>query len=78
MQKKIINLNNYNNNININKIENKFDNKIENRIDNKPILNELNLEYEGYKEGFFNLFGYNFVKSNKDKCYLLIDGKEIA
>ena len=86
VEKKIINIKNYNNiNININKIENKFDNKIdnrlankiENRIDNKPILNELNLEYEGYKEGFFNLFGYNFVKYNKDKCYLLIDGKKI-
>ena len=45
-------------------------------IENRP-LNEMEIEYSFYKEDEkFQIFGEEFVNNNKDKCKIIIDGKE--
>ena len=53
---------------NINKIKN-----IINRYENK--INEISIIYNKDKNGKIKLFGSEFVKNNKGKCYLLINNK---
>ena len=54
---------------NINKIKN-----IINRYENK--INEISIIYNNNNEnGKIKLFGSEFVKNNKGKCYLLINNK---
>ena len=72
----------YNNKIieEINKVNNDKDisNKINNIINlyNKIInLSEINIIYDINKKDEINIFGAEFVKSNKDKCKMIIDNK---
>ena len=64
-----------------NKIENQLEkpkiiNKIENKIkDNK--LNEITIKYKIDKDdNKIRIFGKDFIKNNKNKCKIIIEGKE--
>ena len=49
-----------------------------NQISSKEILNEINIIYKiEYDEDEIKIFGSDFVKNNKNKCYLEIDNKKV-
>ena len=69
-----------------NKEKNKKENKVENIINiiNNNIAkktkenkaNEITIKYKIDKEGKMKLFGKDFIKNNKNKCIMIIEGKE--
>ena len=49
-----------------------------NQISSKEIPNEINIIYKiEYDEDEIKIFGSDFVKNNKNKCYLEIDNKKV-
>ena len=40
-------------------------------------VNEINIIYKTENKEELNIFGYNFVRNNKDICHILIDNKKI-
>ena len=51
--------------------------KIINKMNNKPYLNVITIIYDIKNKNYINIFGENFVKNNRNNCFLEIDGKKM-
>ena len=70
-------LNIYNNIIDNNEIIiNNKENKLLNKDINNNKKNEMTIIYNNNKENKIKIFDNDFIKNNKDKCYIVIDNKK--
>ena len=71
-------LNIYNNIIDNNEIiiNNNKENKLLNKDINNNKKNEMTIIYNNNKENKIKIFDNDFIKNNKDKCYIVIDNKK--